>query len=117
MEEPNKGKPYGIITQQRKYKDKRSAPFFVSDMETLLNHANKHAPYTIGILKCVPNSNICSDEIFTWYSADHIQLDSHDHLRTRILSSYVKMLESLVRRDRKCSVMYLNNLARRDKNT
>jgi len=49
MEEPNKGKPYGIITQQRKYKDKRSAPFFVSDMETLLNHANKHAPYTIGI--------------------------------------------------------------------
>jgi len=111
QEDMKKETRYGIISKLRNYRDNERKPFYVADMETLLNENNEHVPYAIGLLKCVPNVPVCTDDISTWFSADHIQLSSQDDRSTRILSSFVNNLESMVRRHRKCSVVYFHNFA------
>jgi hypothetical protein len=52
--------------------------------------------------------------VVTWYSEDHIHLSDFHTRSVRILSNFVKYIESSVRKNRGCSVVYFHNMARFD---
>jgi len=83
-------------------------------METILNASGVHEPYAIGLLKWFHQEEINQLDISTWFSEDHMQLSSYCERSRRILSSFVKYVEQLVRKQRRSCVVYFHNMSRFD---
>jgi len=108
-----KKKKFGIIEKLRPVSSKRKT-FYVADMETIRNAEGVHEPYAIGLLKCHPQEEINKLDISTWFYEDHMQLSSYCERSRKILSSFVKYVEKLVRMQRRSCVVYFHNMGRFD---
>jgi len=114
-----------FITELKRNRKKKitKSPFFVADIESILNDCDEHTPYAIGLYRCLPESSdeclydcskINREDVHTWYSEDYLHIKEHSERSTRMLSSFMHNLENLVRKDHSCKVVYFHNFAHFD---
>lgn len=107
---------YGFIQKikSKKKKEKKKARSDVADFETVLDEKREQVVFSIGMLKCTPGQAINKSDVVTWYSEDHMNLADFHERSVKTLSNFIKYVESLVRKNRGCSVVYFHNMARFD---
>lgn len=114
-DENKHSKRYGFIQKlSSKSLTKKIKSFFVADIECILNEKDEHVPVSIGILRCRPNTALNDLDIVTRFYEDQFLLESLADRSTSIFSSFMNYLESQVRSDRSCSVVYFHNFSQYD---